>query len=594
MTAPEADPAFVKRLHGAAEVLLGKTTIVCSDTPGFIANRVGCFWMAAAALEARRLGLDVETADAVNAALGIPRTGVFGLFDLVGIDLVPTVWGSLLDALPNTDALHRFDVTSDPVFRTLVEHGAFGRKAGAGFYRKSSDGMREVLDLETLEYRPQHDPAPLPGGGAGALIADQNPVGAYARAVLSEVLAYATTHAPDIATDAGAIDTAMELGYSWRKGPFALAESVGLEAVARSLPEIPAFLERGISEGFYANGAPLATTGGRAVSIGNAPLANRKVIASNAFATVHDLDDGVACFRAHTKMNTFDPGVFEMLEETLDRAGKDFDALVLANDDPRAFSAGADLSFFMRMVDSPDGPAQINAYGKRGQGLFMRMYRTPVPVVAAVHGFALGGGCEFQMHADATVAHAEANIGLPETGVGLVPGWGGCTRLYARAYAADPEAGPVDLAKRAFATLFSGKVSGSAAEAEALGLLRPTDEIVMHRAHLIEAAKARALALVAGYVPPVPLELPVAGPAGKGEILAAAHADLAAGKITETDLALADTLAGILTGGPDARETVMEADMMALEAATLARLVTWQPARARVEHMLATGKRLRN
>lgn len=320
------------------------------------------------------------------------------------------------------------------------------------------------------------------------------------------------------------------------------------------------------------------------------PIADLPVLAGNDMATLHDLGDGVACFRAHTKMNTFDPGVFDVLEQTLDRAARDFQAIVLANDDARAFSAGADLTFFTRMVDSEGGPAKIGAYGKRGQGLFMRMMRTPVPVVAAVHGFALGGGCEFQMHADATIALADAGIGLPEAAIGLVPGWGGCTRLYARAVAANPAAAPVDLAITAFGPLFSGRIAAGAAEARAIGLLRPTDGIIADRSSLVAAAKARALSLVPGYVAPIAIDLPVAGPDGVEPILEtlADRPDL-----TDTDRTVARKLAVILTGG-DAKRIATEADLMALEVATLAEQVVWPPVRARIDHMLATGQRLKN
>ena len=321
------------------------------------------------------------------------------------------------------------------------------------------------------------------------------------------------------------------------------------------------------------------------------PIADLPILAGNGMATLHDLGDGVVCFRAHTKMNTFDPGVFDVLEETLDRAGSDFQAIVLANDDARAFSAGADLTFFTRMVDSEGGPEKIDAYGKRGQGLFKRMMRTPVPVVAAVHGFALGGGCEFQMHADATIALADASIGLPEAAIGLVPGWGGCTRLYARAVAANPAAAPVDLAIKVFGPLFSGRIASGAAEARAMGLLRPTDGIIADRADLVSVAKARALSLIPGYVAPAAIDLPVAGPAGIDIILKilADRPDL-----TETDLTVARKLATILTGGANAGETATEADLMALEVRTLGEQVVWPPVRARIDHMLATGKRLRN
>lgn len=320
-------------------------------------------------------------------------------------------------------------------------------------------------------------------------------------------------------------------------------------------------------------------------------VADLPVLAGNDMATLHDLGDGVVCFRAHTKMNTFDPGVFDLLEETLDRAGSAFQAMVLANDDPRAFSAGADLTFVNRMMDGPGGPGKVAAYGARAQGLFTRMMRTPVPVVAAVHGFALGGGCEFQMHADATIAQADARIGLPEAAIGLVPGWGGCARLYARAIAAAPAANPVDLALRAFGPLFSGRIAADAAEARAMGLLRAADAIMPDRAALLPMAKARALSLAPGYLPPAAIDMPVAGPDGAEAIMATARGG---DDLTETDLIVARKLAVILTGGPAAGRTATEADLMALEAATLAEQVMSPQVRERINHMLATGRRLKN
>ncbi len=420
--------------------------------------------------------------------------------------------------------------------------------------------------------------------GAADVLATRNITGALASFLRPSLLSLGMD--PDNLPDRSTGPDVENRGRAW-KDIWSAGHGVGS---VQDVPTVAALCDRLATE-YRATVARMAAD---PFAAHPAPLATAPVIAGNPMAALHDLGDGVACFRAQTKMNTFDPAVFDLLEETLDRAGRDFTALVLANDDPRAFSAGADLGFFLRMLDGPDGPARIGAYGTRGQQLFVRMMRAPVPVVAAVHGFALGGGCEFQMHADATVAHAGANIGLPETGVGLVPGWGGCTRLYARALLADPLASPVDLAKRAFDTLFAGTIHASAAEARASGLLRPTDGIVADRAGLTAAAKARALALVPGYRPPQPLTLPVAGPSGRDAVLAGPRADLAAGRLSAHDLTLAEALANILTGGPAPGPTVTEAAMMALEVETLARLVVWPPARARIDHMLQTGKRLRN
>ncbi len=577
VTAAESS-ALAERLRPALQIVLGKTVIECRDTPGFLANRLGCFWMAVAALEAQRLNLTVEEADAVHQSLGLPATGVFGLFDLVGIDLVPKVWGSLMNALPPEDALQRFDITKNTAFSTLVERGAFGRKTGGGFYRKGEDDAREAVDLRTMDYRPLEQIVPLPSRDPKAIVDIAGPFGEYARSVLGHVVAYAAKHSPEVTRDPAAVDLAMELGYGWKKGPFALAAEIGPAALASQA------LPRGLQ---IPPGRPHA---GKSFE-GFSSILDLPVLAQNNFATLHDMADGVACFRMHSKLNTFDPAVFDLLEETLERAGKDYSALVIANEDPRAFSAGADLGFFTRMIDAPDGTDRIGAYGRRGQGLFVRMMRLPVPVVAAVHGFALGGGCEFQMHSDVVVAHAEASIGLPEAGVGLVPGWGGCTRLYARAFAADPSASAVDLALKVFDPLFSGKVSSSAAEAKTLGLLRPTDMIAMHRGYLSQAAKEKALSLVTDYAPAVPKQFPVSGAEGYDAILE--HAETL-GALTDTDRAIAAKLAHILTGGQRRATAASEAEFMELEVETLAQLVTWPPSRARIEHMLATGKRLNN
>lgn len=217
----QADPDLRDQLHQAARLLLGKTPIDCHDTPGFIANRIGCFWIAVSVTEACRFGLDIETADAVQTVLGVPNTGVFGLLDLIGIDLVPTIWGGLMQALPKDDALQDYNLPGNPLIIELLAKGSFGRKAGGGFYRKAADGQFEVLDTDKMLYRATR-PVPLPTE-LHDLLSEQGPIGNYARSVLRKLVRYCETHLSEIASDAGAIDTAMQLGYSWREGPFALA-----------------------------------------------------------------------------------------------------------------------------------------------------------------------------------------------------------------------------------------------------------------------------------------------------------------------------------------------------------------------------------
>lgn len=595
VSAPETPADLLARADAGNRTILGKTVVMCRDTPGFIANRIGCYWMAVAALEAARLGLTVEQADAVNAAFGIPRTGVFGLLDLIGIDLVPHVWGSLHATLPATDGFQSFNLTRDALFTTLVAEGRHGRKTGQGFYRKSPEGAREALDLTSGTYRPEAA-ATLPGGGRdlAALLADEGPLGRYAFSVLSHVVAYAAQNGPDIADDVEAIDTAIVLGYSWREGPFRLADRAGVAALAARMTaegrEVPPLLAAAAAQGgFYRDGQPLRTDGaGRAGLPAPGLLGGAAQIAGNAAARLRDIGDGIACLQMTTKMNTFAPEVFEVIEAALGRAGQDFTGLVLGNDDPRAFSAGADLGFILRMIDE-GGVAALDQYIRRGQDLFLRLKYAPVPVVAAAHGFALGGGCEFMLHADAVVAHAELTAGLPETRVGLIPGWGGCTQLVLRGQTA----GPVPAALRAFEVIRTGAPATSARQAFGLGLLRAGDGIVMHRDALLPAAKARALDLARGYAASAPATLTPAGAEGRAAIAARIAKERAAGHMSETDASIAGQIATVLTGG-EATAPISEARMMTLERDAFLALIAQPTTRARMEHMLKTGKPLRN
>lgn len=603
-----SDPALVERVRRACATVLGKTVIDCRDTPGFIANRIGCYWLAASVIEAVRMGLEVEEADAAMAALGIPRTGAFGLMDLVGIDLVPQVWGSLMQALPQADPIQAHDLTSEPVIVSMIAEKHFGRKAKSGFYRLTEDRRKQALDLRTHLYRDEHavPASALPGGGRDmvALLDADTASATYAWKVLALVVDYAARTAPDIAADVGAIDAAMKLGYGWREGPFELVQRYGVaKYVARRADDgaaVPPILLRGSELGaFYdGDGRPLSTDGvGRGPSRATAYLSGATRLAGNDAATLHDIGDGVACFEMHTKMNSFAPGVFDMLEEALRRGGHDFAALVIGNENPRAFSAGADLTFIANLIRTRD-VAALDSYIARGQDLFLRLKYAPFPVVAAMHGLALGGGCEFGLHADAIVAHAELNAGLPEVKVGLVPGWGGCTQLLLRAQSgkSGPK-GPAAEALRTFETIFLSRTSTSALDAAAIGYLRATDEIVMDRSDLLSAARRRAAAMAAnGYEVPDQALLKATGPSGKAGLMRGVQALHAAASITATDFEIAEVLATVLSGGPGGDPMIPETEamMMALERQAIVALSQSPATAARIAHMLEGGKPLRN
>lgn len=318
-------------------------------------------------------------------------------------------------------------------------------------------------------------------------------------------------------------------------------------------------------------------------------------VTGNDAATLRDHGDGIATFEIHRKMNSFAPPVLDVLEDALAMAGTRLRALVLASASPRAFSAGADLVHFAQTIESRDF-AGLERYIRRGQALFLEMKYAQVPVVAAVQGVALGAGCEFMMHADMVVAHAEARIGLPEANVGVLPGWGGCTQTLLRAQERASPGGPLAAAASAFELLHGAFVSSSAAEAKARGVLRERDL----RVDAIDAVLPKALEvareLAATYTPPPRALLTVTGRSGRLSLMSGVLGNQAAGRATATDVRVGELMANILTGGPDGDPSrpATEDQLMRMECDAVVALCRTEETRERMVHFLQTGKPLRN
>ena len=518
---PRTRAGALETIRDFGDRRLGKSVVICRDTPGFIANRIGNYWMSAAVNEAIALGLDVEVADAaLSKPFGIPATGVFGLADLVGIDVVALVWKSLHAALPETDALRRYSAEPELIARMIAEN-RLGRKSGAGFVRVSADRRtREATDLVTGGYRPRKpvasDSLDAAGNDPRALIEHDGLAGRYAAAVMENTLAYVAAVAPEIADGPDAVDTAMRTGYGWSEGPFALIDRLGAgwlagRLAARGAP-VPPYLERAAAAGGFftiEERTPLCLLpDGSRRRVAEAPgvltlaalrLAGPPVEAWEQ-ASLWDLGDGVACFEIRSKMNTLNPSVLSALEAALARATQDFRALVIGSDAP-AFSAGADIRQFLAAVEA--GPEGFGERIDQGHRVFKAVKYAAIPVVGAAAGLALGGGCELLLHCHAIQAHAELAMGLPETRIGLVPGWGGCKEMLARLANGQARAhGPVAPALAAFDLIAAGRVTQSAFEARRLGFLGPDDGITMNRDRLLADAKAKALALAPHHVPP--------------------------------------------------------------------------------------------
>ena len=614
---PQSDPATVARVEKFADVKLGKTVVTCKDTPGFIANRLGTYWMQAAVVQAFDLGLKVEEADAImGRPFGIPKTGVFGLLDLVGLDLMPHVQGSLARALPKSDPFHAL-LRDVPLLREMIATGYTGRKGKGGFYRLNRDAggkVKEAIDLATGAYRPQ-EKAALPeledGGGKdiAALMAGNGPAGRYAWSVMGRTLAYAARLVPEAADTITAVDEAMRLGYNWKWGPFELIDKIGaatliarLEAEGEAVPDLlrraaqtPFYrVEAGVRQYLGTDGAYHAIVRPEGVLLlADIKLASQPLL-KNGSAALWDIGDGVVCLEFTSKGNSLDEGIITLLGKSIALVKSKHKALVIYNEGSN-FSVGANLGLALFACN-------IAAFGEveklvaTGQQAYQQLKYAPFPVVSAPAGMALGGGCEILLHSDAVQAHAESYIGLVECGVGLLPGWGGCKEMLTR-WQTNPALpkGPMPATSKVFEMVSTATVSKSAAEAQEHLFLRQSDGITMNRDRLLADAKAKALALVEGYAPPKPVDLTLPGPSGKTALVMAAEGFHKRGIATKHDLVVANALAEVLSGGPaDHIAPVSEAKVLELERENFMRLIKTTATLARIEHTLETGRPLRN
>ena len=617
VTAGNADPGAMRRIRGFADRRLGKSIVDCKDTPGFIANRIGTYWLQCAFVEACDMKVDIETADAaIGRPLGIPKTGIFGLLDLVGLDLMPHVLSSLAGALPEGDPFHA--IYREPgLLKRMIADGYTGRKGKGGFYRLDTDSgkkTKQAIDLQTGVYADARRPQPAAVKAAGkdgprALLEHPGPAGRYAWAVLAKTLSYAAHLIPEIADDPAAVDEAMRLGYNWKFGPFELIDKLGPAWLAAKLRAggmpVPAFLAQVGDGRFYKveNASLRQFTHDRGyipvqradgvVLLQDIKRGGRPV-ASNRSASLWDIGDGVACLEFHSKMNSLNPFVLHMVNKAVDVVGRDFKALVIYNEGSN-FSAGANIGLLLI-------PAFLRAWFlieplvAMGQKAYRKLKFAPFPVVGAPAGLALGGGCEILLHSDAVQAHAETYAGLVETGVGIVPGWGGCKEMLLRWTAsAERKKGPMPAVIKVFETVVMATVAKSAAEARDYLFLRPGDGITMNRDRLLADAKARALELVPGYQPPSPQAVALPGPTARVAMDMAVAGFRKQGKATPHDATVAHALAEVLSGGhTDITETVGEEQLLSLERKAFMKLVRTPETIARVKHMLKTGKPLRN
>jgi 3-hydroxyacyl-CoA dehydrogenase len=630
----ETLPEVLQFMADFGERKLGKGIVWAKDTPNFIGNRIGVQSSARTMQLVLEEGLTVPEVDALfGPAMGRPKTGMFKTTDLVGLDIMAHVAKNTYDLVKDDEARESF-VLPDFVSK-MMEKKMLGNKTKGGFYKTDLTPewkkIRKVIDLKTLEYSTYDKPdfpclkaaakAATPEEKIQAMVFGDDKGSRFVWRAVAENLIYAVNRIPEISDTIVEVDNAMRWGFGMERGPFEGWDLMGVARVVERMEKdglkVPQKVKTMLAAGnttFYKieNGKrlfydfasesykPIATS---ATMISLEMLkADNKVVLGNASATLVDLGDGVFCAEFHTKMNSLNDEIVEFLEKAHAYVDANGVGMVIGNQAggmPGAFSAGADLRQVYEAA-SAGAFADIEAAVKRLQEAIQLSRYSHYPVVAAPFGLALGGGCEICLGADRIVAHSELYMGLVEIGVGLLPGGTGCSALWRKVLENIPESvGEVELTKfflPVFQAIAMAKVSTSAAEARVTGFIGPKDRIIFNRDHLIGEAKKEVLRMVDdGYTPPFKRPLRVFGEAAQGMVNAELLNMQAAGYVSEYDAYLVSRIAGVISGGKSRTGGYVSEDaLLAIERATFVDLLRQEKTLARIDHMLKTGKPLRN
>jgi len=626
---PIADtrPEVANAVAAFCEFQLGKVVVRAKDVPNFIANRIGTFAVLNTLKLMQEEDLTLEQVDALTGpALGFPKSATFRTLDLVGLDVFAHVVSNLRENLPHDERRELFQL---PDFvQKMLERGWLGEKSGQGFYKRVKEGGESIilaLDWKTLEYRPQQkasfgslemarnveDTAErirtlLNGGDRAAALCQRT---------LDDLFHYVATRIPEIADTISEADQAMRYGFNWELGPFQLWDAVGVDAVVarwrqqgRALPPLVEALLHTAKHTFYLrqDGQPFQFDWerGRHKFVPEHPsvllLAERKaagaVVAENIGASLIDLGDGVACFEFHSKMNAIGTDILQMVQVAHQKVQEHFEGMVVGNQAPH-FSVGANIMLLLMTIQEEEWD-DIDLIIRAFQNATMSLKYAAKPVVVAVHGMALGGGCEFVLHGARVQAAAESYIGLVETGAGLIPAGAGTKEMLVRALdASSNELDRLNRVRHTFETLAMAKASTSADEARRLGFLRDADQVSMNQDHLIADAKQAVLELArGGYRPGAPrTDIVPPGETLHAQLKLGIHLMHRAGYISDYDAHVAGKLAYVISGGAlNPPQPVSEQYLLDLEREAFLSLCGEPKTQERIQYLLKTGKPLRN
>jgi 3-hydroxyacyl-CoA dehydrogenase len=610
------------------DLYLGKTTVLCKDTPAFIANRIGVFGIMSLFHGIKDLGLTIEEVDKLTGpVLGRPKSATFRTADVVGLDTLVHVANGLAKAVPNDERNALFALPD--YIQKMIDDNALGSKTGKGFYKKvrNSDGSSEILtlDLETMEYRSksrakfatleQTKPIENLKERIPVLVSGKDKAGEFYRMSFAALFAYVSHRIPEISDELYRIDSAMRAGFGWELGPFEYWDAIGVDKGLKLCQDaglevadwVSKMADNGVNS-FYRiedgkkqyydipSGSYKSIPGQDAFIILD-QIRKTKTVWENAESVVEDLGDGILNIEFRSKMNTIGSGVIQGIHKGIELAEKDFRGVVVGNQAAN-FSVGANLGLIFMMAIEQDYD-ELNFAIKAFQNAMMRVRYSSVPVVVAPHGMTLGGGCEMTLHADAVQAAAETYIGLVEFGVGVIPGGGGTKELTLRAadrYMKDDI--ELNTLREYYLNIGMAKVAKSATEGFELGILKEgRDRISMNIDRQIADAKARAIVLAEeGYTQkPQRKDIKVLGRQALGMFNIGAHSMVESKFISEHDQKISQKLAYVMTGGDLSEPAyVSEQYLLDLEREAFLSLCGERKTLERIQHMLKIGKPLRN
>ncbi|OEK07581.1 3-hydroxyacyl-CoA dehydrogenase [Flavivirga aquatica] len=625
---PKTDASVINFLNNYGEKFLGKTAVVAKDTPAFIGNRIGIFSIMSLFHTVKDMNLTIEDVDKLTGpVIGRPKSATFRTVDVVGLDTLVHVANGIEENCKKDEHLELFKLPG--FINTMMENKWLGSKTDQGFYKKqvSTDGKKEILslDLNTLEYRSakkgKYATLELTKSVDKVvdrfkiLISGKDKAGEFYRKSFTSLFAYVTNRIPEITDELYKIDDAMKAGFGWEHGPFQIWDAIGVEKGIELMkaeglepaPWVNEMLASG-SSSFYTikNGATYAydipkksqeKIPGQDAFIILDNIRKSKEVFKNSGVVIEDLGDGILNCEFQSKMNTIGGDVLAGLNKAVDLAEKDFEGLVIGNQGSN-FSVGANIGMIFMMAVEQEYD-ELNGAIKYFQDTMMRMRYSSIPTISAPHGMSLGGACELSMHADKVVAAAETYIGLVEFGVGVIPGGAGSKEMALRASDTFRK-GDVELntLQEYFLTIGMAKVATSAYEAFDMGILQKGKDIVVtNKDRQIATAKAHAkLMAEAGYTKPVKRkDVKVLGKQALGMFLVGTDAMEASNYISEHDHKIANKLAYVMAGGDLSEPTlVSEQYLLDLEREAFLSLCTERKTLERIQHMLKTGKPLRN